>query len=157
MRMAATQLLAKLNDFYMRLKQSTFFTSILFWSLCTQGHAYPFSHWDCNNCYIVSHPSGRKLWIWHCRRSSRYKKHYHFLQTSTIYFSGGPGSRTASRGPVTLSAIPLVENCGFDTADEVVGTRNITISYRLVQFIFLEVRAVGRRPEDLLHCQPSLW
>ena len=50
---------------------------------------------------------------------------------------------------VTIPAIPQVKNCGFDTAAEVVVTRQNSFSYRPVQLNWLEVRAVGWHQEDL--------
>ena len=50
---------------------------------------------------------------------------------------------------VTILAVPQVGKCGFETAAEVVVTGNIYLSCQPVQLNWLEVRAVGWRPEDL--------
>ena len=50
---------------------------------------------------------------------------------------------------VTIPDVPQVGNCGFDTAAEVVVSGNISLSCRPVQLNWLEVRAVGWRPEEL--------
>ena len=97
--MAATRSLANLINFFMSLKQSTFLLPLQNQGLYPQGHAYPFSNWECNGCYHTSHPSGQKLWIWHCSRSSSYGKYFPFLSTNTTQLAGGPVSRVAYRGP----------------------------------------------------------
>ena len=50
---------------------------------------------------------------------------------------------------LTVPAVPQVRNCGFDTADEVVVTGNISLSCRPVQLNWLDFWSVGWRPEDL--------
>ena len=97
--MADTQSLAHFIGFFMSFKQSTFFTSIKNQGLRPEGHAYQFSHYECDECYHTSSPSSWKLWILHCRRSSSYRKYFPFLPNSTSQLTVGPGSRVASRGP----------------------------------------------------------
>ena len=50
---------------------------------------------------------------------------------------------------VTITAVPQVGNCGFDTAFEVLVTGNISLSCQLVQINWMELHSVGWRPEDL--------
>ena len=89
----ATRSLAHLIVFLRSLKQSTFLLRLQNQDICPQGHVDPFSHWEYNECYHTRRPSGRKLWIWHCGRSSSFGKHFPFLPTSTTQLAGGQAVR----------------------------------------------------------------
>ena len=56
---------------------------------------------------------------------------------------------TGSAMSVTITAVPQVGNCRFDTAEEVVVTVNSSISCLPTKINWMEVWAVGWHPEDL--------